>query len=280
VDGVELVDPLGVEVLQRLGGPSVELSPAADEQGPVGRLLGQHVLEAVFALRDHGQLAHEVGALGDAEVLHELGAVHGDPLQHALSEASSDHRGRLERRAGLAEPVDAGHDQRLQAVRDLDAAEVGVHAPAPFVPDEQAPLDEGPDQLLDPERGPGRSLQDVTQAGWQLLQVEQVPDELGARVLGERLEHDLGVDVRQIPGRALAERPRRRVAVGAKRVAEEDGALLGQGHQLEQQIHRARIGPVEVVELHGERGDRCLPGDELGNGVERETLQLLRRAID
>ena len=109
----------------------------------------------------------------------------------------------------------------MERVRDLDATEVGGHPPAAILASEQPALDEGADQLLDPERRPGGALQDVAQAGRQLLQAEQVPTSsvLAVSESGGAPSRCSGAGSH---GRHARGAPRLARRVRAQRAAEED----------------------------------------------------------
>ena len=92
-------------------------------------LLRQHVLETVLALRNGLQLTHQIDALRHQQMIAQVRPLASDTLQDALPEVSTDHGRCLQRGAGISQPIDPGHEQRMQRVRDLHAIEVGCHPP-------------------------------------------------------------------------------------------------------------------------------------------------------
>ncbi len=85
------------------------------------------MLEAVLPLRNGLQLADQVGPLGGQQVLVQARLRPDDSREDSSLEAAPDHRKGLQRGSGLAQPIDAGDDQRLVASRPIGAegAEIG-----------------------------------------------------------------------------------------------------------------------------------------------------------
>jgi len=69
------------------------------------------------------------------------------------------------------------------------------------------------------------------------------------------------------------------VALGPQREDEQDGRLLGEREELLEQLHRRRVGPVEVLERDHERRIVSQPREQLADDLERPPLQRLRRQL-
>ena len=100
---------------------AVQLPAPLDEEGGVGHVLGERVLEHVGQL---GEAAALVDQLERAELPEEVvGPLPdlGQAVDQAPGELAPDHRGELERRLGAsAQPVDAGRDHVLDRSGTVD----------------------------------------------------------------------------------------------------------------------------------------------------------------
>src|SRR5581483_8465977 len=113
----------------------------------------------------------------------------------APEDAADD--GRLLERALLARPqeVDSGREHALDRVRQLEPGELLARTPASVLAHDPPLVDQLAQDLLEEERvalGPGEYLRACVVA--QAVDVEQVGDELGCRVLRQRSQED-GRDV-------------------------------------------------------------------------------------
>ena len=85
--------------------------------------------------------------------------------------------------------------------------------------------------------------------------------------------------MRELPGRVLAQRPGRVVALGSQGEHEEHRRRLREPEQLLQQEHRRRVRPVQVLDREHERPVLGEALEELPDDLERPPLQGLRRQL-
>ena len=115
----ELLEPVGVQPLQRGSYAQVERAAIAQEDRPVRRLLREAVVERVLPLGAPIDLTDESGQFQRVQSPVELRTVAGDRAQDRLVESSTDHRGELQRASRvLIQGVEARRDNGLQGGRD------------------------------------------------------------------------------------------------------------------------------------------------------------------
>ena len=69
------------------------------------------------------------------------------------------------------------------------------------------------------------------------------------------------------------------VALGPQREDEQDRRLLREREKLLEELHRRRIGPVEVLDRNHERGVLRQPREQLADHLEGAPLQCLGREL-
>ncbi len=109
------VHHLRTQPLNGLGGPSVEGAPALAQEGAVGSVLDERVLEHVGRMRRRAAAVHQVrgGKRVQRFAQRRLGQV-GDGGEQVVRELPAQHRPGLRRFPRRGEPVQAGHQRGLQ----------------------------------------------------------------------------------------------------------------------------------------------------------------------
>ena len=178
------------------------------------------------------------------------------------------------------EPVDAGQDHLLHGLGDLDGHGM-VEMPAAVAGRHQRPrVHQRADELLDVERVPFGVLQDTPlQVRRQGSLSDQAVQQLLLGVAGERLERQLACPMGKLPRGRLLDAPRRVVALGPLRDDEQHGGALGEPEQPLGQLHRGRVGPVQVLDGDDDRAVVGEPRQQVADHLERPVLQGFRRQL-
>jgi hypothetical protein len=140
-------------LLQHPHGAGVQLAAALAQQGGVGGVLHQRVLERVDRLGRLAAAPHEVGC---AERV-ECGAQRWlrrtrYPGDEIVGELAAENRARLRHLARRGEPVEAGHQRGLQAARHGELRKGPIQRPVVAVLAQQAGLQHRAGDLLDEQR--------------------------------------------------------------------------------------------------------------------------------
>jgi hypothetical protein len=285
-----IVELVGVQLLDGSADSAVELAAPPLEQGVIGDVLDDRMLEDELQLGDESRLVDEFMVLQDPEVaLHPRGRLR-DPSQQLQAEFAADDGGGLDRALhGLIQAVDPGPDDVLHSPRQLDPRRPR-RPPAFARTRENAALGEGVRDFLDEQRVPlGLAHDPANDLGRDVARPEQRAYH-GCRLgLGEHVEVQLG-EVGLVG-------PADRVA-GSVGGYEEHGQA-GQALDQERAVVLGRlVDPVDVLDdqyerpalhaCHRERAEGLerllafLPGVEVldGPGFGLETQQLLEEGPD
>ena len=142
------------------------------------------MLEDVLQLGRRLLFADQLHRLQLVEVPVQLAVGLGDGAQHAVEEAAPDDRGGAQHVLEVVvQPVDAGHDDPLDRVRDGDVSTRAVASQRPLAASwTHGPgVDQGTDDLFDEEGvalGPADDR--LPDAGREVVDLEQVVDQPGA----------------------------------------------------------------------------------------------------
>src|SRR5579859_1420523 len=180
-----------------------------------------------------------------------------EPLEHRDPELAADDRGDAQRALALRrEAVDARKEETLQRVGDLHVRDLGGRDPAVVAALDRTAVDEHPDHLLHEERIALRLREDVlARLRWERLDVQEVPHERARLGPGEGIEADLDERVAEEVARPRDEAPALALAVEPGGRHDEQRQLVRERYDVEEQIDRRTVGPVEVLERddHGTR---------------------------
>ena len=199
----EVVETVRVLPLDRRRDQSMEVTALLQEDGLIGDVVYQRVLEDVLEFRHASALPNEAGGVELAEGLIDGTQVRENGAQESISKAAADHRGHPQYLARIVlESVDAGTDQAAERVGNCHLMELFRRAPAPLrlIPLHCADIDEHRDELLDEERIPiGLPEDQGTQIGCELGRAEHARGHLGRVVLIKWFERDLHEALRMVP---------------------------------------------------------------------------------
>jgi hypothetical protein len=150
---VVLGQAVGVELFDGPPHQAVQRSAPFGQEGGVGDVVDQGVLEHVGQLGEAGFFEDQFQRSQVAEHAGELVLPVGDAGEDALGELPAHHRGQLHRLLRLPlQAVEAGEDDLLDRPGDVDLLDRAGEAVAAIRPGEDAGLDERPGDLLDVER--------------------------------------------------------------------------------------------------------------------------------
>ena len=257
-----LAQPLGIEALEGLHDPGMELALLFPQQRVVGHPARQCVLEDVVRLLEQAGVIDELGRPETVQGVSEIVLGHrGDGLEQDDRHILSDGRRGLEQAlVDGREPVDArgqncldggGHPERLEGLGKAIASPL---------PDEDAVLDHYPDALFEEEGIPPCLLDQQQLEGGQAVIVSEHEAEKLVRVLGRQWE-DTELRVVALAGP--------RVPIFLPVVDEEQHPRGGEA--LDQAIEE-RLGlgvnPVQVLEDDAQRLHLALPQQEEPHGVQ------------
>ena len=159
----------------------VEYLPPFVQEGPVGDLVGERVLERVCPLGEHRRLVEELGCLEVRQpvVQRVLGQL-GDRVQERERDILADHGGRLQEALLLGwKPVDASCKHGLDGGGHPDAGQWFRQATVSALAGEDLCLDQRADVLLQEERvAVGALDQDLLEGVESRIVAEQDPEEL------------------------------------------------------------------------------------------------------
>jgi hypothetical protein len=255
-----LLQPVRVEPFDGRDDPSVEPLAPLLEQGAVGDLVGERVLEGVLGIGKEARLVEELGRLQLREPPPHrlLRGVRHRPEQHE-GNVLADDRGRLEQRLVLhGEPVDArrqDHLHRRGHLDRLDRAGQPIRAPRAG---QRSRLHQRPDALLDEEGVPPLHEQ-APQGLHPRVIAQQGAQELPRALRRQRVEPQLAV-VGLAPPAVLVLRP-----VVHQQEQPSRGETLDQA--VEQGL-RFPVYPVQVLEDEEEGLALALPEQEMLDGIE------------
>ncbi len=252
-----LVRPARIERLERAADGAMGDPAAALEEGGVGHLVDEGVLEAIAGLRRAGRLVEELEPHQLAEGVVERVGLLPHRAQQAERDLPTDHGGDLEQPAGrVGEPVDSRAEHVLDEVRDRRAR------------GHLAVIRRGPRELLEEERVALGLRQDSL--GHRL--VERPPPEYGAHHVT-----------------ALVGRQERQRELGAVRAIRPARAISGPVGEYEQQpsprrpLHQRRrvllgerVDPVQIFHQDDERVAPAAAQRHLPQEGERAGLDRLR----
>ena len=153
-----LGQPIGIEPLDHLDDPRMQLTASLLQKSSVGHLVRERVLEAEFEVRKEARLVEELGGLKVGEATPKVGFILlGDHLKQRERYVVADDRGRLEQTLLLhGQSVDARGQNRVDTGRNpgrLDGLGEAIRAGRPG---ERLCLHEGSYTLLEEERVPLR----------------------------------------------------------------------------------------------------------------------------
>ena len=149
---VVLRQPVGVELLDGRRHDAVQGSAPLHEQGGVGHVMGQGVLEHVGQLGEVGLLVNQLQRFELGQQLVHLRLDVRDAIQQPHRELAADDGGELDGFLGLAlQPVDAAEDHLLDGVGHPDLLQGAFHRVATVGLAEDAGLHQGLGDLLDVE---------------------------------------------------------------------------------------------------------------------------------
>ncbi len=251
--GSQLAEALGVQALERLARPAMELAAARGEQRGLGDLLRERVLEGVDDLLARRALEEELQARELAEMGLDRARAVPDRGEKGRGELpAQDRRGLKDALGLLVEPVDARGEHAMHRVRDRKVRHETLIAnrAGQLFQEERIAFGLVEDELGDRVRGgPGR---------------QQRLDDRAAGLRGEPPERQLGGE------RALA--PRRAVA-GTIAGHQQDGRPDQAFGQEREVFLRRPVRPVEVLDLQDERPRAALAHAHLAQRVERPGLE-------
>ena len=270
-----LVEVCRVLLLEPFGCLPVQRSSRLREDRAVGGLLDQRVPEAVLGLGPAARLPDELEPLELVQRVLRRGSEHA--FEERQPERPAKGRGRGEDVvARRREAVDPREQELFDRRRDLHR-DVVVEAVTARLADERARLEERADELLEVE---GIPLGLAEHAGGDVVGERLGPHERveqrGLRVARQGLEHEFAGQVRILAQRQLAQAPGCVVALVPLGDHEQDRSLLGEAEELLAQLHRGRVGPMQVLERHH---DRPVGGKAAQNGrddLEGLVLERLR----
>ena len=177
----QLVEAVGVEALERLTRPAMQLAAPRGQERRLGDILGQRVPEGIDDLLADRALEEELQSRELTEVGLDRGRAVPDRREKRGGELAAEDRRRLEGALGvLVQPVDARGEDAVHGVRD------GEVRPDLLVA-------HGPGQLLEEERIAFRLVED--QPGERVAGARGGQDRLDdgeALVRGQAAERDLG----------------------------------------------------------------------------------------
>src|SRR6266498_1243506 len=187
---------VGVEPLDSVEDPTVQLSPAFLEQAAVGYLVRERVLEGVFRVRKEGRLVDELRRLQMREAAAQfLLRLPGDGGQQRECDILADDGGRLKEALVLRrEAIDASRQDGLDGRRNLDVRERPGQPIRPAFTCEHPRLDESADALLEEQWVP---LGPLDQPRLQRIKrgalAEETPEQLANAFGRQRIEPELRV---------------------------------------------------------------------------------------
>jgi hypothetical protein len=267
---VHLVPRLAVDRLQRLADAAVEAAAGGLQQAAVRHLLHQPVAEPVLRRRAAAQLDDQVEPHQLRQRRHHLLA-RQQPLEQRQAEAAADRTGDGHHLAGARrQAVEARLQRPLDHRRDHDLTVRAVEDPAVAVlPAQGAALDQVLQRLLQEEGVAAGALGQRLEQLRRQLALRQRRGQLAAGTRVEWPQLDLPVAVRIELAGALAQPPRRALALRAVQQHQPQLRLLGQGQQLLEQLQRGGVGPLQVVDGHAQRLLLGQGGDDVPNRGER-----------
>ena len=275
----ELVQAIAEQPLDRLRHRPVDGAPTFDQDAPVDRLLHQRVLEDVLELGQLPPQPDELGVLQLGQALVHAVAHLGDRPEDAQEEAAADHRRQLQDALdSLVQPVDPGHDHRLDRVRQRHRGERGGEAPVatPGIADERAIGDEGAEHLLDEEWVPAGLGEDLAaDRVRQIARAGQVVDERPALVGAERRKRDLDRRGSAVRGRHGADARGRLGRLRPGREPDEQSVAARQRQQVLAQGNRRMVDPVPVLQHDRHRLLQGQPVEQLVHGEEHLAAERL-----
>ena len=231
--GRELGEAIGVEALERLARATVELAAPRREEGRLGDVLRQRVLERVRDLLAGRALGEELepGELAEARIDRALAVP--DRGQERRGELAPEDRGGLEHAlVVLVEAIDARGQDAVHRVghRERGPASLVADRPRQLLEEEGIALALVEDQLGEGIARRGRG--------------QDRPDDREALVRRQPPQRDLGRERPIAPGRSIA----------GPIAADQEHGRLGQalGEEREALLRRA-IDPVEILDLEDER---------------------------
>ncbi len=192
----ELVEPVGVMLLDRLGDARMQGAAMPQQHPLIGDGVGQRVLEGVFGAGRQVDLVEELEALqlGQPAAQILIGGL-GDGFEQGQRHVLADDRGDLQQGAMLGrQPVDAGGEHGLDGARDLDLVGGLRQAKMDRLADQHAGIDEGADDLLEEERRALGPLDQPLAQRREMLAVAEMMAQEGVGGFGfERIDADLRV---------------------------------------------------------------------------------------
>ena len=252
---------------------------------PADQVLEEPVLAALGRARvglDREQLLADQPA---EERFQPFGAGAADRRQGGAGEGLAEHGGVLEQPALLrGEPVEAGRDQGVQGLGDLQVLDRAGDVVAVAAAFQQAPVQQHPHRLDRVQRDALGPLQDlVAETGGQAR------DQPGQQLLHERdrqrLQRHRGAGA--APGGPVGVAV---VQLGPGEHDHEQGVAPGPVEQVVDEVEQGRVGPLEVLEHQHGRGplaealEEPPPGREqlvaLGGGQLLEAEEVGQAGLD
>ena len=205
----------------------------------------------------------------------------GDPLEHRQLELAAEHRrGGEDVVARPVQPVDAREDEPFDGVGHLHL-DLAVQPPVPVLADERAGVQQGAHDLLQVEGIALRAVEDPPlEVDGQRRRPDQRVEQRPVLALVQQIEGELPGAVRQLAQGALAQHPRRVLALRPRDEDDEQSGVLGEIEQGLHELERGGIGPVHVVQRHHERPAFRQRAQKQGHRFERALLDALRCEID
>ena len=272
-DLLELLDAILPDALEPVGVPLVQLGTERLGRGLVGGIADQLVAEPERVLaRERRPIRPEHVASDQAHQGRlDLPAVQ-QRHHRAHVELFAAHRRPLDHRPLVAgELLEPRGQQRLDRRRHPQVDQRSCRHPPVAVASQRTVVDQHREHLLDEQRRAlGRGEDPIARLVRKRRATEQVPDQVAALVVGERLERDRrGVELAPAPARPLVQQLRPRDA------EHQDRRLSRPARDVFDQVQERGLAPVDVVEHHGER---CRLRDRLQERPDRPE-RLLDRAV-
>ncbi len=261
---VDVLDQaLRPQPLDRAGDARVQRAPARLREAAVSDVVGEHVAKGVLEIGEEPRLVEELAGLQRGELPRQVRVtLVRDLLEQDQRDVGAHHRGRLEQALGaVRQPVDAGGQDRLDGMRDLERLD-GPRLPVGArLSREHADLAQGPDRLLEEEGVTIRQLdQEPLEGAETRVRAEQGLEELVGRLRGQGLHAKLRAD-RDVGPAVLVLRP-----VG-------DHQQQARGRQARHHLVEERLGlgvdPVQVLAQEQHRPPGALPHEQHPHRIER-----------
>ncbi len=180
-------------------------------------------------------------------------AGNSDPLEHDIEyperELAADDRRNLQDFPGaLGQTVDAGEQQAVNGVGDVEVCELALQPPALLAAGEQPTFHDRPEYLLD-EQGIAFGFRDdeLGQLFRERLGLEQGGDESAAVVLAQRPEPKVDETVSEASAQFGHELPSGPEALHPRGEDHEQRRFVHDRQELRESRHRRLVRPVDVL---------------------------------